>query len=932
MKRIHAFFLLFFVYILAGQLGLVFSPSAGYATLVAPVSGIAMAGLLLFGYRLWPSVWLGSSVLHFLIISDWSPLLGVSEKIAMAGSIGVGATIQALGGAYLIQKYVGFPNLLITGRDVSLSMVLGGPISCLVHASFGVVVLFGEGVITWESVFFNWLIWWVGETIGVLVILPIVSLAQFRKTDPRGHRLLAVGIPLCITYFLTMVAFLTVSHRVYERLRGEFEYKAVSVAESFQNNFARYTDLLRAQRSIFTTFPDIGRETFRQFVHDSLESHQGIQALEWIPRVEGGLRDHYERTAREDGYANFEITEKDLNGEFVRASPRSEHFPVFFVEPYKGNEAALGYDLASNPVRLEALEQARDKGTLVMSAPIVLVQETHPQPAVLMFYPIYTEQLAFKAIKDRRANLRGLVLLVLKINDIVRALPSHLDQSGLEWVLIDHHVSGEKGHLYSSMEPVGESVSNDGVQQPMVFHRDHTFSVGGRTWVFQFSQPFSYFFTHLPWDLFSVYGGGLLVCGFLGGLFLVLTGRKSLVDAQVKRQSYDLQRSETRFRLVFEASPSGMIMIDQQGNMILVNRHAETIFGYESGTLIGQTIECLVPERFRAQHPSNRDSFFNQPRARPMGTNQKLFGLRKDGSEFPIEIGLNPLTTEDGAFVLASVVDITARKKEEETLYKYMNDLHHSNQDLNDFAYIASHDLKEPLRGIHNYSKILLEDYGSQLDEEAKAKCDTLTKLSKRMEELIDSLLHFSRLGQTELVIAQMDLNQVVQDVLATLEIRLKECGVAVKIPRRLPTVTCDKARIGEIFRNLITNSMKYNDKSEKWIEIGFFHVGEDDGADQEEPSVFYVRDNGIGIREKHLGLVFRIFKRLNGRDKFGGGTGVGLTMTKKMVERHGGHMWVESIFGEGTTFYFTLKKGQAVGSDHPPLNKSVEPAILGKA
>jgi len=246
------------------------------------------------------------------------------------------------------------------------------------------------------------------------------------------------------------------------------------------------------------------------------------------------------------------------------------------------------------------------------------------------------------------------------------------------------------------------------------------------------------------------------------------------------------------------------------------------------------------------------------------------------------------------------------RRVQERTLEleRRNEELHQSNKELDDFAYIASHDLKEPLRGIHNFSTFLLEDYADKLDEDGSAKLETLTRLTRRMETLIDSLLHFSRLGRVDLAIDRVGLNGIVAEVVDSLGINLKEAGVEVRVPRPLPAVRADRARVGEIFHNLIINAMKYNDKAEKWIEIGY----QEDR--QGAPPVFYVRDNGIGIPEKHFDAVFRIFKRLHGRDKFGGGTGAGLTIVKKIVERHNGRIWVESAHGLGTTFYFTLERG----------------------
>jgi signal transduction histidine kinase len=248
--------------------------------------------------------------------------------------------------------------------------------------------------------------------------------------------------------------------------------------------------------------------------------------------------------------------------------------------------------------------------------------------------------------------------------------------------------------------------------------------------------------------------------------------------------------------------------------------------------------------------------------------------------------------------------ELAFRRQTERELEARNAELRQSNKELDDFAYIASHDLKEPLRGIHNFAVFLLEDYGDKLDSEGRSKLETLPRLTRRMESLIDSLLHFSRVGRLDLAMDQVDLNETLAAVLDSLGPHLEELGVAVRIPRPLPTVLCDRARVGEIWSNLITNAAKYNDKPEKWVEVGF---REGDPAKPGAPPVFFVRDNGIGIPEKHHDSIFRIFKRLHGRDQYGGGTGAGLTIVRKIVERHNGRVWLESSPGEGTTFYFTL-------------------------
>jgi light-regulated signal transduction histidine kinase (bacteriophytochrome) len=264
-------------------------------------------------------------------------------------------------------------------------------------------------------------------------------------------------------------------------------------------------------------------------------------------------------------------------------------------------------------------------------------------------------------------------------------------------------------------------------------------------------------------------------------------------------------------------------------------------------------------------------------------------------------------------------------------------ELKRSNTELDSFAYVASHDLKEPLRGIHRYSDFLMEDYANKLDEAGVEKLQALVKLAQRMETQVDSLLHFSRVGGADLAMREVDLDEVVGDTIEMIAPRLQESGAEIRRPRRLPTIRADHARVGEIFHNLIVNAIKFNDKPLKWVEIGWEEGGTGRRGDgeterQEEgetgreitlspsppvsPSprlpvslspVFYVRDNGIGIPERHYETIFGIFRRLHERDEFGGGVGAGLTIVKQIVERHNGRIWVESRVGVGTTVYFTL-------------------------
>lgn len=222
----------------------------------------------------------------------------------------------------------------------------------------------------------------------------------------------------------------------------------------------------------------------------------------------------------------------------------------------------------------------------------------------------------------------------------------------------------------------------------------------------------------------------------------------------------------------------------------------------------------------------------------------------------------------------------------------HMNrELERSNRELESFAYAASHDLKEPLRGIHNYATFLMEDYAELLDEAGIDRLQTLVKLTQRMESLIDVLLKFSQLGQTELQRQPTDLNELLQQVINVFRIGHPQSAIEIRIPRPLPTVNSDPVLVSEVFSNLLNNAYKYNDKANPWVEVGYFQADELPAAQPNltggrppDRFVFYVRDNGIGIRERHLGTIFRLFKRLHPQTMYGGGTGAGLTIAKKLL------------------------------------------------
>jgi PAS domain S-box-containing protein len=879
-------------YFLAGRLGQLLAMPPDYATTVWPASGIALAGMLLAGYRVWPGLFLGA-----LLINGWTPLSNADSLAVMMSSslvpvsISVGATAQAALGVFLIRRFVGYPSALIQDHHALGFLTLGGPIACLVGASVGVASLRFGNVIDGSQIAWNWWTWWFGDTIGVIIFAPLTMICFARPRHAWRPRWLSVALPMAAAFIVTVVGFVWAQTSEQFSTESRFDGVAGNATQQLEEQLLGHLDALHAVEGFYASSRIIRRAEFASFNHHSLTRHSGIHAVAWLPRIRQAERQAHEDQTRDRGLSEYRLTERAADQSYVESQEREEYFPVFFLEPRTTTDIRLGFDVASNPALQEVMSQCRDSGRHLATGPIRLDPTSTNKSRILVFAPIYSKDGSPETVAERQQFLRGFVVGLFNIGDIVRAALPMPDSRDFSLTIIDPTTDIGDRVVYA--QPPSVSPHKPSEVAPILnqtLGASKSIYLADRRWICVFTPTTDFFSTQANRNTWLILVSGLSLTALLGTFLLILSGRTARIKA-----------SESRYLDLYENAPDMFISVGVSTQRVIeCNATFLDVTGFSKSEIVDRHIYDLFDLDSRTEVRRARQLFLDSGQALDL----ELRLVCSDGRLLDTSMNVRAVCDEQGESIYCRAVlrDITARKRVEAQMKQQEMELAHVARlsMMGEMATGLAHEINQPLAAIAAYAEgaaIRIRDGNSDIRSIARV-VDRISADAHRAGEVISRLRQFVKNREPDR--CDIDINELVREVakFAAPDVKLREVGLGLDLQEPLPNVRGDAIQIQQVLLNLVRNgcdAMADVDSIQRRVTIRTRYDGE--GEIQVS-----VDDCGHGLSENTHEQVFEAF--FSTKED---GLGLGLAISRSIVESHGGRIWAMPNVDGGASFQFSL-------------------------
>ncbi|MFT4777184.1 MAG: PAS domain S-box-containing protein [Oleispira sp.] len=676
---------------------------------------------------------------------------------------------------------------------------------------------------------------------------------------------------IILSVLLTIAAWHDSTSQVEQKIQQRFDFLSSQLLKRINERMINYEDALSTGVVVIHTEDGkIDAESWKRFA-EALKLGSMYRGINGI-----GVIFHVPPEKLEDFIKRERVLRPNFN--IYPTHDKKEYWPITYVEPLKGNEQAIGLDMAFEQNRFMAAKKARDTAMTHITGPIILVQDSKKTPGFLQYVPFYNSQnVATKALRQK--HFAGHVYAPFIMYKLIAGIFGP-DERPVIFSIYD----GKK-RLYDELN--SESLGYDPTP---LYSKKVTLEMYNRSWDFtiQTSNTFNKSIENNKSNYILMAGITINCLIILSFIILAMRNKKSLilVDEMTKK----VIAGEEYFRHIIEAAPCGMIITNDKGVIEKVNPQVEVLFGYREKELLGQSIDLLAPHRFHNVHLQHRESFQKSISQCQTELEDVLYGLKKNNDEFPVELGLAHFNVDGGVKILATVIDMTKD-------VAITNELKRSNKDLNEFAYVASHDLKAPLRGIMQLANWIEEDIADSVGEETKTHLKLLQSRTLRLEKLLDDLLTYSRVGYNHGEVKEIDVKEMIQNFFSLLD---PPEGFSLNIVDPLPVFNTLVIPLEVIFRNLISNAIKHHDKANGTISIS--------AIEYNKYFQFTVSNDGPGIDPKHHDRIFEMFKTLRPRDEVEG-SGMGLSIIKRILDLQGEKIIVSSTGERDVSFIFTWPK-----------------------